>query len=244
MLSAIIHTLKIGVILQARAGIAAEYVTTNGRIDTLAVDYTGTPVIIEYKHKKDSNIITQGLSYLRWLQVQKIEFFEMLLIKSLGQEVATKIIVDWKNPRLVCIAESYNAFDIGAIEAIQQTRIELFKYQYYDKDIFTLEPLSVSKKKAKSSSVVTMKKIVKSKISNMGYAVTAKDGDGYKGMDKAGMIVVGDTVSWKEKFRYLMVLKNITATKAANVMSAPASYITKHGKVIQQEINNGEWDDR
>ena len=85
--------------------LATEYTTTfGGRIDTLAVDYTGAPVIIEYKRNKNDNVINQALSYLRWLQVQKEEFFEMLIIKSLGQEVAQKINIDWKNPRVICIA--------------------------------------------------------------------------------------------------------------------------------------------
>ena len=48
--------------------LATEYTTTfGGRIDTLAVDYTGAPVIIEYKRNKNDNVINQGLSYLRWL---------------------------------------------------------------------------------------------------------------------------------------------------------------------------------
>ncbi len=49
--------------------LATEYATTfGGRIDTLAVDYTGAPVIIEYKRNKNDNVINQALSYLRWLQ--------------------------------------------------------------------------------------------------------------------------------------------------------------------------------
>lgn len=84
--------------------LATEYTTTfGGRIDTLAVDYTGAPVIIEYKRNRNDNVINQGLSYLRWLQAQKVEFFEMLLIKVLGASVAEKIQIDWKNPRVVCI---------------------------------------------------------------------------------------------------------------------------------------------
>ena len=131
--------------------LATEYTTTfGGRIDTLAVDYAGAPVIIEYKRNKNDNVINQGLSYLRWLQAQKVEFFEMLLIKSLGSEVANQIAIDWKNPRVVCIAESYNKFDIDTVEVIPM-RIELFKYRCYEGGIFSLEPLSVSEQKAKSS---------------------------------------------------------------------------------------------
>ena len=92
----------------------SEYTTTfGGRIDTLAVDSNGAPVIIEYKRNKNDNVINQGLSYLKWLQAQKVEFFEMLMIKKLGQEIAKKIRVDWSNPRVICIAESYSKLGWG-----------------------------------------------------------------------------------------------------------------------------------
>lgn len=45
--------------------LATEYVTTlGGRIDTLAVDTDGAPVIIEYKGNKNACVINQALSYL------------------------------------------------------------------------------------------------------------------------------------------------------------------------------------
>lgn len=138
--------------------LATEYTTTfGGRIDTLAVDYTGAPVIIEYKRNKNENVINQGLSYLRWLQAQKIEFFEMLLIKKLGSELADKIKIDWGNPRVVCIAQAYSKFDIDTVEVIPM-RIELFKYRNYEGGIFSLEPLGVSEQKSKSSSAVPAEK--------------------------------------------------------------------------------------
>ena len=136
--------------------LATEYTTTfGGRIDTLAVDYTGAPVIIEYKRNKNDNVINQALSYIRWLTAQKEEFFEMLLIKKLGQETAKTIQIDWKNPRVVCIAESYSKFDIDTVEVIPM-RIELFKYRYYENGIFSFEPLSVSEQKKTSGNVLTV----------------------------------------------------------------------------------------
>ena len=140
--------------------LATEYTTTfGGRIDTLAVDYTGAPVIIEYKRNKNDNVINQALSYLRWLTAQKEEFFEMLLIKKLGQETAKTIQIDWKNPRVVCIAESYSKFDIDTVEVIPM-RIELFKYRYYENGIFSFEPLSVSEQKTTSGNVLTIEKSI------------------------------------------------------------------------------------
>lgn len=127
-----------------------EYTTTfGGRIDTLAIDSNGAPVIIEYKRNKNDNVINQALSYLKWLQAQKQEFLEMLIFRKLGAEKAGNIAIDWKNPRVVCIAESYSKFDIDTVEVIPM-RIELFKYRFYDSGIFSLEPVGTSEQAAKS----------------------------------------------------------------------------------------------
>ncbi|PSR54958.1 hypothetical protein AHMF7605_16320 [Adhaeribacter arboris] len=124
--------------------LASEYSTTfGGRIDTLAVDMDGAPVIIEYKLNKNDNVINQALSYLRWLKAQKVEFFEMLVIKKLGKEVSDKLKIDWNNPRVICIAENYSKFDIDTVEVIPM-RLELFKYRYYENGIFSLESLNTN----------------------------------------------------------------------------------------------------
>lgn len=126
--------------------LASEYTTIGGRIDTFAVDSSGAPIIIEYKKTKDDNIINQGLSYLRWLKAQKQEFFEMMLLKNLGPDIAKKIQIDWKNPRVICIAESYNKFDIDTVEVIPM-RIELYRFRYYEDNIFSLEPININEQK-------------------------------------------------------------------------------------------------
>ncbi len=140
--------------------LASEYQTTfGGRIDTLAVDMNGAPVIIEYKRNKNDNVINQGLSYLKWLKAQKVEFFEMLMMKVLDEKLRASLKVDWKNPRVICIAESYSKFDIDTVEVIPM-RIELLKYRYYEDGIFSLEPLAVSEQQQKSSSTVVVEKLV------------------------------------------------------------------------------------
>ncbi|MEO6633682.1 MAG: DUF5655 domain-containing protein, partial [Mucilaginibacter sp.] len=111
------------------------YPTTHGgRIDTLAIDSKGSPVIIEYKRNKHDNVIIQSLFYLNWLKSQKSEFFQMLTFKKLGKEMP----LNWKNPRVICIAESYNPYDIFALNEIS-TKLELLRYRYHEDNIFTLE---------------------------------------------------------------------------------------------------------
>jgi len=126
--------------------IATEYRTTSGgRIDTLAVDSLGAPVIVEYKRNKNDNIINQSLSYLKWLKAQKQEFFEMMMLNKLGKEVADGIGLDWKHPRVVCIAEAYSPFDIDTVEVVP-LRIDLFKYRHYEDELFSLEKVNIDNK--------------------------------------------------------------------------------------------------
>lgn len=121
-----------------------EYATTfGGRIDTLAVDSSGAPVIIEYKRNKNDNVINQALSYLKWLKSQKPGFFEKLMIDKLGDTAAKSIGLDWDNPRVICIAEAYSKFDIDTVEVVP-LRIELFRYRYYEDNVFALEPVNVT----------------------------------------------------------------------------------------------------
>lgn len=125
--------------------LASEYTTTlGGRIDTLAVDLNGSPVIIEYKRNRNDNVINQALSYLKWLKTQKVEFFQKLVSDKLGP-TAAEIDIDWKSPRVVCIAESYSPFDIDTVEVVP-LRIELFRYRFYEDDIFALDPVNVEEK--------------------------------------------------------------------------------------------------
>jgi len=133
--------------------LATEYTTTfGGRIDTLAVDSSGAPVIIEYKRNKNDNVINQALSYLKWLKTQKPGFFEKLIIDKLGSDAAKKIGLDWSNPRVVCVAESYSKFDIDTVEVVP-LRIELLRFRYYEDNVFALEPVNVPDKPSVATAV-------------------------------------------------------------------------------------------
>src|SRR5687768_8620224 len=92
--------------------LATEYATGKthgGRIDTLGIDENNSPVIIEYKSRRDENVINQGLYYLNWLLDHRAEF-ELLAIRKLGQEMAEAI--DWSAPRVLCIAGDFTKFDV------------------------------------------------------------------------------------------------------------------------------------
>jgi len=113
--------------------LATEYSTSShGRIDTLGIDKGGAPVIIEYKRNQNDNVINQGLSYLKWLLDHKAEFETLCKSKNINLEI------DWTSPRVICIAESYNKFDLDTAEFLP-IKIELFKYRIYEENILFLE---------------------------------------------------------------------------------------------------------
>jgi hypothetical protein len=77
--------------------LASEYSTGakhRGRIDSLGIDDTGSPVIFEYKRSRDENVINQGLFYLDWLLDHQAEF-KLLTMDRLGADAAQQI--DWTN---------------------------------------------------------------------------------------------------------------------------------------------------
>lgn len=101
--------------------LATEYSTSfGGRIDTIGIDKNGSPVIIEYKRNQNGNVINQGLSYLKWLLDHKADFQILCRNKNITTEI------DWTSPRLICVAESYNKFDLDTAEMLPM-KIELLK---------------------------------------------------------------------------------------------------------------------
>jgi len=128
--------------------LAHEYSTSfGGRIDTLGIDKNGSPCIIEYKKNQNDNVINQGLSYLRWLLDHKADF------EILCQNKKVDIEIDWDSPRVICIAESYNKFDLDTAD-ILPINVELLRYRIYDGDILYLEPENYQKVRISTSGIV------------------------------------------------------------------------------------------
>lgn len=114
--------------------LAHEYTTTaGGRIDTLGIDADGSPVIIEYKRTKTDNVINQGLSYLRWLKDHQDSF------RRLCQERGITVEVDWDSPRVICVAESFNRFDLDTVAVVLPLRVELYRYLLVDNTLLQVE---------------------------------------------------------------------------------------------------------
>jgi predicted transport protein len=129
----------------------SEYVTGKvhgGRIDSLGIDENGLPVILEYKRHQNENVINQGLFYLDWLMDHKAEF-QLLVQQKLGYERSGNI--DWSEPRLICVANSFTRYDEHAVKQIDRN-IQLVRYQYFGDDLLAVELMTTTEK---STSVPT-----------------------------------------------------------------------------------------
>ncbi|MGW6209558.1 DUF5655 domain-containing protein [Streptomyces sp. NPDC055089] len=111
--------------------VASEYATGpwhRGRIDTLGLDENGSPVVIEFKKGSDSGVLSQAVSYLSWLESARHEF-EALVRRVLGVGVAESI--DWRRPRMVCIAAGFSHHDRVAVQRLPE-RVDLVRYRIFE----------------------------------------------------------------------------------------------------------------
>lgn len=132
-----------------------EYAIPNGRMDSLCIDESGVPVVIEYKRKKDLSAIIQGLFYIDWLRNNK-RTFEMIV----SEKFAKGINVDWRTaPRLLIIAEEFDQKEATSINQINAS-VELIKYSFYG-DLISIEPINIPKVNT-NSSFVTQDQIINS----------------------------------------------------------------------------------
>jgi predicted transport protein len=117
--------------------LASEYPTGpwhRGRVDSLGLDENNTPVVIEYKKGSDHGVLSQAVSYLSWLRSARHEF-EALVKERLGAEVAEAI--DWRNPRMVCIAADFSHHDRVAVHDLGK-RIDLVRYRVFEDGLLSL----------------------------------------------------------------------------------------------------------
>ena len=125
--------------------IASEFFTGDrqrGRIDSLGLDQDGYPTIIEYKKSSKDNVINQGLFYLDWLVDHKGDF-TIAAQKACGSDIK----IDWSQPRLILVAESFSEYDKYAVNRIG-ANIELWTYRTYGDDLLYLEPLFITNGKS------------------------------------------------------------------------------------------------
>jgi predicted transport protein len=104
-----------------------------GRIDTLALSEDNNPVIIEYKKVESSDLVNQSLFYLAWLNDHRGDF-ELAAQKALGP----KVVVDWSDMRVICIAPNYKKYDLHAVQ-VMGANIELWTYRLFANGVLYLD---------------------------------------------------------------------------------------------------------
>ena len=133
-----------------------EYITDkHGRIETLAIDESNRPVVIEYKKTKETGQLTQANRYMTWIK-QNPDSFELLVRKNIPN---FKEEIDFSNPRILCFAQEYSiddkclALSLGA---------ELWKYRYYENNTLIIireeEPEQLIKSKAGNTKISKIKR--------------------------------------------------------------------------------------
>ena len=103
----------------------------HGRIETLGIDSSNRPVVIEYKRTMEKGQLSQANRYLVWIQENPAEF-KLLVRKNLKIEAE----IDFSNPRIICFAQEYDMDDKCLAPKL---RAELWKYQYYENNTLVIE---------------------------------------------------------------------------------------------------------
>lgn len=109
-----------------------EYITAkHGRIETLGIDESNRPVVIEYKRTKEKGQLVQANRYITWVK-QNPDSFELLVRKNIKN---FKGEIDFANPRVIGFAQEFSiddkclALSLGA---------ELWKYRYYENNMLVI----------------------------------------------------------------------------------------------------------
>ena len=105
-----------------------EHITDkHGRIETLGLDESNRPVVIEYKKTHEKGQLVQANRYMTWIK-QNPDSFELVVRKNLKNMSGE---IDFANPRILCFAQEYSIDDKCLALALGA---ELWKYRYYENE--------------------------------------------------------------------------------------------------------------
>jgi predicted transport protein len=144
-----------------------EYPTDGGRMDTIALDETNSPVIIEYKWGEDNAIFTQGLFYFSWLKNNK-KHFNLLVEHKLGKGIK----VNWDHPRVILLAQGFDKRTKIAVQEVSY--VELIRYVTYKENILYLETV-YSPNNYRKATVASKKNEVSVKDYDLNYHIGKVD---------------------------------------------------------------------
>jgi predicted transport protein len=108
-----------------------EHITDkHGRIETLGIDSSNRPVVIEYKKTIEKGQLAQANRYVAWIK-QNPDSFELLARKN----IKIKGELDFSNIRIICFAQDYNMDDKCLAPVLGA---ELWKYTYYENNTLVI----------------------------------------------------------------------------------------------------------
>ncbi|HQN92683.1 MAG TPA: DUF5655 domain-containing protein [Prolixibacteraceae bacterium] len=109
-----------------------EHVTAkHGRIETLAIDESNRPVVIEYKKNKEKGQLVQANRYMTWIK-QNPDSFELLVRKNIKN---FKGKIDFANPRIIGFAQEFTIDDKCLALSLDA---ELWKYRFYENNMLVI----------------------------------------------------------------------------------------------------------
>ncbi len=106
-----------------------------GRIGSIGLDENGTPVVVEYERAGSANVVTEGVYFLDWLVDHRADV-TLLVMDRLGPGVAAD--VDWRSPRLICVATGFTRADEHIVRQISRS-IELVRCSDFEDGLVALE---------------------------------------------------------------------------------------------------------
>lgn len=129
--------------------VATKVATDGGEIDTLGLDESNAPVVVEYKRGEQDEAIIQALSYLDWIVNNRWEVSEIVRTK-LGGDVR----INWGEPKVIVVAQSFSRRVKDALGRLGEN-IELWTYTKHGDDLVSFERFGASSPRAKSRQRVT-----------------------------------------------------------------------------------------
>jgi predicted transport protein len=109
-----------------------EYITDkHGRIETLGIDESNRPVVIEYKKTMEKGQLVQANRYITWVK-QNPDSFELIVRKNIKKFEGE---IDFINPRIICFAQDFSIDDKCLALSLEA---ELWKYRYYENDLLLI----------------------------------------------------------------------------------------------------------
>jgi len=109
-----------------------EHITDkHGRIETIGLDESNRPVVIEYKKSKERGQLVQANRYKIWV-AQNPASFELLAKNNLGNKLGP---IDFTNIRIICLAKEYSIDDKCLAVSLEA---ELWKYRMYENNMLVI----------------------------------------------------------------------------------------------------------